>query len=105
MGPQEGMDRMQEEVTKRVEGMAEDERKFAQEKPHAAVAMALGLGWILANGVPPRVARMVLVSAARAVFKSAVAGGGMVALAEKLGGAMEDHGTARSAKGARAAVQ
>lgn len=75
--------------------------EFAREKPHAAVGIALGVGWVLGNGLPPRV----IMGAARLGWKAmlggALAGSGLTGI---LGGEDASSGaTGRGATGGRRA--
>jgi hypothetical protein len=66
----EAVDRVQEALAKATE--------FAKERPHLAVGVAFGVGWLLGNGLHPRV----VMGAARLGWRtwvgSALAGGGLL---------------------------
>lgn len=66
--------------------------EFAKEKPHVAVGAAFAIGWVLGNGLPPRV----IMGAARVGWKAmlggALAGTGIMGI---LGGQDEGEGASR----------
>ena len=86
------IEKIREEITEKGQEMIERAVDFAREKPHIAVGAALGIGWILGNGLPPRL----IMAAARLGWKAALggalAGSGILGtLKEALGEAPEGH--------------
>lgn len=80
------LEALKSDIAQKAEQAASHAIDFARERPHAAVAMALGLGWVLGNGLPPRL----IMGAARLGIKAAL--GGLLAsggLASILGGSDE----------------
>lgn len=78
----------QESLAQQAQQVAEQVSSFAQEHPHAALAAAFGIGWILANGVPPRWVQFALAAGAKRALRSAVTGEGLLRLAEEISGRM-----------------
>ena len=80
---------------------------FAREQPHIAVAAAFGVGWILGNGLSPRIVTAGAKLGVRALLGGALAGTGLVGVLggdEGLGGSSsrssEGEGDVRAARGA-----
>jgi len=77
------LEAMKRDISEKADEALAQVADFARERPHVAVGLALGLGWVLGNGLPPRI----ILGAARAGWKAAL--GGMLAsggLASILGG-------------------
>lgn len=68
------------EVTERAQQVLGQAVEFARERPHAAVGVAFGIGWVLGNGIPPRL----ILAAARlgwkAMLGTALATGGLAGI-------------------------
>lgn len=73
--------------------------EFARERPHLAVGIAFGVGWVLGNGLPPRL----LLGVARLGWKAAL--GGMLASSGLAGLMGEAEGDGASERGPTTAVR
>lgn len=67
---QRDLEAMREDLAEKAREVAARVADFARERPHAAVAIAFGVGWVLGNGLPPRV----LLGVARLGLKAALGG-------------------------------
>jgi len=71
-GEQESLnaDEMRSELAERGEEILNRALEFARERPQAAIGIAFGVGWVLGNGVPPRL----IMTAARMGFRAILGG-------------------------------
>ena len=86
MGQEEQFEEIEKLIGAKAGKVADDVARFARERPHAALGIALGVGWILANGVPPRVFQVIATRAVRTAVRGVFMGGGLLTLVERLGG-------------------
>lgn len=72
MAKDQGLDleQIKRDVTEQARALTDKASEFAREQPHAAVGIALGVGWILGNGLPPRL----VMAAARMGWKAMLGG-------------------------------
>lgn len=70
MAEQLDIEAVREEISEKANELIGQAVEFAREKPHLAVGAAFGIGWILGNGLPPRV----IMSAARLGWKAMLGG-------------------------------
>lgn len=102
MSEQLDIEQVKRDVATRANEIIGQAVEFAREKPHAAVGIAFGIGWVLGNGLPPRVIGTVARIGWRALLGGAVASGG---LASMLGGIMGQGEDAGTEGGSRQAVR
>jgi hypothetical protein len=92
------LDAVREELREKAKELAGKAATFAREQPHVAVGLAFGVGWILGNGLSPRL----VMGAARMGWK-ALLGGALAGLGEEaepvLHGVTPRPGGARHATG------
>ena len=93
MAEQLDIENVRNEIAEKANEVVGQAVEFAKERPHVAVGIALGIGWVLGNGLPPRV----ILGAARLGWKAmlggALASGG---LANLFGGESSDDGASSS---------
>ena len=77
------LEKLQDEVKEKGEELVGKAVAFAREQPHLAVAAALGLGWILGNGLSPKIVTAGARIGMKTLLGGALAGTG---LAGVLGG-------------------
>jgi hypothetical protein len=91
---------IQNEVAEKGRELLEKAAVFAREQPHLAVAAAFGIGWILGNGLSPRIVTAGARLGMRTLLGGALAGSGLVGV---LGGEEgEFPGFARRSQGREA---
>lgn len=74
------LESIEDQIGQKIRELANEAVQFAREQPHLAVGLAFGLGWVLGNGLSPRL----LVAGARLGWKAALggalAGGGLMSI-------------------------
>jgi len=75
---------LQGELGDRAKELLGQAADFAREKPHMAVGVAFGLGWVLGNGLPPRVVMGAARMGWRSMLGGALAGGGLAGILQNL---------------------
>lgn len=83
------LEAIQNEVKEKGRELLDKAAAFAREQPHIAVAAAFGIGWILGNGLSPRIVSAGARLGMRALLGGALAGTGLVGV---LGGDEGDVG-------------
>ena len=89
MAEQLDLEQIRGDLAERAQQAADEAVKFAQARPHLAVGLALGVGWILGNGLPPRVVMAAARLGWKAMLGSALASSGLLGV---LGEAAQDAG-------------
>jgi hypothetical protein len=79
---QQGIDieEVRSEIAEKAEQIVGQAVEFAREKPHLAVGAAFGIGWILGNGLPPRVLMMAARLGWKAMLGGALASSGLMGI-------------------------
>jgi hypothetical protein len=72
-------------MIEKAQAIAEQAIEFAREKPHVAVGIAFGVGWVLGNGLHPRVVLSAARLGWRAVIGGALGAGGIAGILSQAG--------------------
>jgi hypothetical protein len=70
MAEQLDIEAVKSEISEKANEVIGTAVEFARERPHVAVGIAFGVGWILGNGLPPRL----ILGAARLGWKAMLGG-------------------------------
>jgi hypothetical protein len=104
--PQVDLESIQDDLKEKGRELLDKAAAFAREQPHLAVAAAFGIGWILGNGLSPRIVSAGAKLGMRALLGGALAGTGLVGVLggeEGLGGSSprssEGEGDVRGTRG------
>jgi len=81
------IEQLKEDLGERANDILDKAATFARSRPHLAVGAALGVGWVLGNGLHPRLAMGATRMVYKALVGSAFAGGGLM---QTLGVEQED---------------
>lgn len=87
---------LREEFGDRAKEFADKATAFAKEQPHLAVGLALGVGWILGNGLSPRIVGAAARLGWKAALGGALAGSGLAGI---LGNDSNESSPVRSSQG------
>lgn len=74
------LDAIKGQISERANEVLGQAVDFAREKPHVAVGIAFGVGWVLGNGLPPRVIMGVARLGWKAALGGALAGSGIMGI-------------------------
>jgi hypothetical protein len=93
------LDAMRTELTERAHEAMTKAADFAREKPHMAVGIALGVGWVLGNGLPPRLVMTAARLGWKAMLGSAIAGSGLAGILREATGVELPNAARQDARG------
>jgi hypothetical protein len=80
------LEKLQDEVKEKGEELLGRAVEFAREQPHLAVAAAFGIGWILGNGLSPKIVTAGARLGMKTLMGGALAGTGLAGILGGEGG-------------------
>lgn len=87
------LDQVRKDITEKANMALGQAVEFAREQPHVAVGAALAIGWVLGNGLPPRLLTSAARMGWRAMIGGAIAGGTGAGLLNQLIGGIQQGAT------------